>query len=189
MLKSEYSGISKQKNPNCVLFMKTRMILAALLCSAALASAQSLFTASLDSAQETGSAANNSSATGDGTFTLNPDGSLSYNVTYSGLQGTWSANHIHGPAAPGASAGVLYFLNHSSTGPGSGVLSGTTPVLTSQQIDWLNDELLYVNIHSSFSSGGEIRGQIVPVPEPSTWALMGFGALATLWAARRRRAK
>lgn len=45
----------------------------------------------------------------------------------------------------------------------------------------------YLNIHTSTFGGGEIRGLLVPVPEPQTYALMlaGLGVLA--WVARRQR--
>jgi hypothetical protein len=44
----------------------------------------------------------------------------------------------------------------------------------------------YLNLHTSTYSGGEIRGLLVPVPEPETYALMlaGLGVLG--WAARRK---
>jgi hypothetical protein len=35
--------------------------------------------------------------------------------------------------------------------------------------------------------GGEIRGQITPVPEPSTLALLGIGAVGSRQYLRRRR--
>lgn len=45
----------------------------------------------------------------------------------------------------------------------------------------------YLNIHTSAFPGGEIRGQLTLLPEPSTWAMMliGFGAIGG--AMRRRR--
>ncbi|MBL8349321.1 MAG: FxDxF family PEP-CTERM protein [Burkholderiaceae bacterium] len=44
----------------------------------------------------------------------------------------------------------------------------------------------YLNIHSSYKSGGEIRGFLAPVPEPETYALMLAGLGLVGWAAKRR---
>ena len=46
----------------------------------------------------------------------------------------------------------------------------------------------YLNIHSAAYPGGEIRGFLVPVPEPETYALMMAGLGLVGLAARRRRA-
>lgn len=43
----------------------------------------------------------------------------------------------------------------------------------------------YLNIHSSFAPGGEIRGFLAPVPEPETFALMLSG-LVVVGCMRRR---
>ncbi len=45
----------------------------------------------------------------------------------------------------------------------------------------------YFNIHSTFAPGGEIRGFVEVVPEPSTYALMVTGLLGLGLTARRRR--
>lgn len=46
----------------------------------------------------------------------------------------------------------------------------------------------YLNIHSTFAAGGEIRGFLAPVPEPATVALLLSGLGLVGWAARRRQA-
>ena len=46
--------------------------------------------------------------------------------------------------------------------------------------------LAYWNIHSAGFPGGEIRGFLAPVPEPSTLALFGLGAAAMAWRLRRK---
>ena len=167
--------------------MKALLFLVGLSVSIAVAQAQSSFTVMLSGAEEF--PANNSPATGSGTLTLNPNNSLTYNITYSGLSGDWSANHIHGPAGRGTNASVIFTLNHTPSGSThAGTLSGTTPILTAPQISALQNEFWYVNIHSTPNfAGGEIRGQIVPVPEPSTLALLGLGAGSVGWWIRRRR--
>ena len=169
--------------------MKIRMILAVLLCSAALVSAQS-YIANLNSAQE-GNPNNTSTATGIINATLSGS-TFTFNGSFSGLVAPVNNGgfHIHGPAAIGANASVIFPLYPTmtlSSDQRSGTMAGSV-TMNSQQIDWLNQNLLYFNIHSTTFTGGEIRGQILPVPEPSTWALMGFGTLGLLWRLRRKKA-
>lgn len=45
----------------------------------------------------------------------------------------------------------------------------------------------YLNIHTSFVGGGEIRAFLAPVPEPETYALMLAGLAGVLTIARRRK--
>ena len=45
----------------------------------------------------------------------------------------------------------------------------------------------YINFHTTQFPGGEIRGQIQPIPEPETYALMLAGLGAALVARRRHR--
>jgi hypothetical protein len=78
---------------------------------------------------------------------------LTWTVTYSGLTAT--AGHIHGPAAPGANAGVqVPFKDLASPIKGSATL-------TDAQISDLEAGKLYINLHTADNKGGEIRGQLV----------------------------
>ena len=53
----------------------------------------------------------------------------------------------------------------------------------------LQNGLGYLNVHSTFRPGGEIRGNLHAVPEAGTWAMMliGFGGVG--FAMRYRRPK
>lgn len=170
--------------------MNKKLALLTLLLGLVSAQAQSQFSVTLNSAQEVGSG-NNSTAIGSGSLTLNLDGTVTYNITYSGLTGDFTASHIHGSATafPGVNAGVLVGLVNSPTDTRSGALQGTTAALTSQQAGFLTAGSAYVNIHSTTFPGGEIRGQLVAVPEPSTVALglLGSGLIGASALRRRQR--
>jgi hypothetical protein len=81
---------------------------------------------------------------------------LTWKVTYSGLTGPATGGHIHGPAAPGANAGIVVpFTGNLNAQP----IQGQTTVTPTQYGD-LAAGLWYVNIHSAQFPGGEIRGQL-----------------------------
>ena len=157
------------------------------------------FNVSLDSAQEN-NPLDTSSATGVGTLTFDTTlNTLTFNNNFqwSGLSADSTLSHIHGPALPSLSAGVLYNLTptYTQVGPGirqgtfSGTLSlvdGTGNFTIAQQVSQLENGQWYLNIHSTAFPGGEIRGQIVLVPEPSMLALLGLGAGGLVWGWRRR---
>ncbi|HLO42321.1 MAG TPA: CHRD domain-containing protein [Phycisphaerales bacterium] len=120
--------------------------------------------------------------TGSGSATVTLDtvsGAVTVSGTYQNMQGTVTASHIHGLAAPGVNAGVIVTITH--TGGTSGTLSANG-ILNATQIQGMLDGLTYVNVHSTFKSTGEIRGQVVPTP--ASLAMLGLGGLV---AARRRR--
>ncbi|MDX1409103.1 MAG: CHRD domain-containing protein, partial [Saprospiraceae bacterium] len=82
---------------------------------------------------------------------------------FSGLIGTPTASHVHGPALVGQNAGVQIPLTIASTGGGSGYAEGSA-TLTAQQAQDLLDGLWYVNVHTTAFPGGEIRAQLSVSP-------------------------
>jgi hypothetical protein len=103
---------------------------------------------------------NASTATGDGTFRLNPaTKELTWVVMFTGLSGPATAAHIHGPAAPGANAGVVVPFDPPKAPAGE--IKGSK-TLTDAQIADLQSGKYYANIHTDANKGGEIRGQLMP---------------------------
>jgi hypothetical protein len=132
------------------------------------------FIANMDGAQDGGGA-----RTGTGQVLLYLTGTtLSFsNGTYSGLSGTVTLAHIHGPAPIGSSAGAIFDLipTFITTGASSGTIAAGNVSLSAANANNLLNGLLYINIHTTTFGGGEIRGQILPIPEPSSAALILLG--------------
>jgi hypothetical protein len=144
-----------------------------------------LFDVVLDGLQEVPS--NVSPGTGSGTMSLDAvTTNLSWNISFTGLVGNYTASHIHGPATPGVNAGVLVTLPLTSGGGSSGSMVGSA-IISATVRDHLLNDLTFVNVHSTTFPGGEIRGQITLIPEPSSIALLAIGSAAGLLHWRRRR--
>lgn len=130
---------------------------------------------------------------------------LKVHVDFSGLLGTSTAAHIHSAtASPFTGVAGVATTTPSFSGFPSGVTSGTydnTLDLTSAS-SW-NPSFVtanggttaaaeaalasgfaagksYLDIHTTVVPGGEIRGFLVPVPEPASLAVTVFGALLML---------
>lgn len=124
-----------------------------------------------------------SPGTGSGTLAYDDVSNLlNWNISFSGLIGTETAAHFHGPAPAGSNGGIQIGLPLGSPLVGSATLTAT-------QETQLLGELWYLNIHTTTNTAGEIRGQLLlaPIPEPETYAMMiaGLGLIGI--AARRKR--
>jgi hypothetical protein len=118
--------------------------------------------ASMTPAQETGTLTGNPTGSGTTTGTYNATkNQLQYNVTWTGLTGTATLGHFHGPAAAGSNASpVITFnlINNASAGSATGTINLTD----AQEADLLAGKW-YTNIHTATNGAGEIRGQITAV--------------------------
>ena len=94
-----------------------------------------------------GCAASNSDGVG-------PGGRASVPPAPASTPGDAKAAHFHGPAAPGANAGVEVPI---PVGPSP--MKGTATLTDAQMADFLGGKI-YVNIHTEANKGGEIRGQL-----------------------------
>jgi CHRD domain-containing protein/PEP-CTERM motif-containing protein len=148
---------------------------------------------------------------GIGFFILNDaQNALSYDVTLTGLDldGLQTPNNpndnvtrTHFHAAPAGQNGGIVFgqidPNHDLddrvlnpvTGRITGVWDGNEgngTTLAAQLANLLAGNL-YFNVHTSDHAGGEIRGQVLIVPEPGTWLLGILGCALGYLVWRRRR--
>lgn len=140
-------------------------------------------TAILDGAQANAGAGTGSSGTGSASMTFDDSTSLfTWSGSFTGLTDDFTVAHFHGPALPGANAGVaLGFAVSLNPDNRSGTFAGSSTLSSGQATDLLAG-LWYINIHSDFAPAGEIRGQVVP--EPTTAGLLALGTL--LLGLRRR---
>lgn len=137
-----------------------------------------LFSANLSGSQEV--PPNLSPATGFGSVLLSDDQtSITVSLNFSGLLAAQTAAHIHGPAAPGVNGPVVFPLP-------LGQVSNAVFAITPAQAATLMNELFYFNVHSQQFPGGEIRGQILAVPEPAPWGLVALGLAALAIRARAK---
>lgn len=163
------------------------------------------------------SPANGSPGTGTATFSYDDVTHMfSINTSFSGLQGTTTASHIHAaavfsnPGINGGTAGVATttptfagFPLGVTSGSYSNILDltqagswnpsfitnngGTTASAEAAFISFVNTGRSYLNIHTSSVGSGEIRGFLVTVPEPTSCLLASLGLTSLGFSARRRR--
>jgi len=162
-----------------------------------------VYSASLSGANE--NPATPSLGTGTALVTVDLDAlTMRVQATFSGLTGTTTNAHIHCCATPPGNVGVatttptflgfpagvtfgsydntLNLALSSSYNPAFVTANGSVDGAMNTLLDGLSAGRAYLNIHTSFRSGGEIRGFLAAVPEASTWALMlaGLGGLLLL---------
>lgn len=100
--------------------------------------------------------ANASQGSGSVDAVLNKDTNLlRWKVNYTGLSGSATAGHFHGPAEVGANAGVVLPLPGVTSTPSEG-----SATLTAAQAADLMAGRWYANIHTAAHPGGEVRGQM-----------------------------
>jgi hypothetical protein len=118
--------------------------------------------ASMSPAQETGTLTGSPTGSGTTTGTYNAaTNSLTYSVTWTGLTGTATLGHFHGPALAGSVASPVITFNLINNGS-AGSASGTVTLSDPQEADLLAGKW-YANIHTATNGGGEIRGQVTAV--------------------------
>lgn len=189
----------------------TLLALAVLCLSTTLAAAPLMYTATLNGASENPAVI----TAGIGTAYVEIDiaaMTLYVSTSFSGLTGTTTVAHIHccidapgnvgvatpTPTFPGFPAGITsgtYSQSFdltlaSSFRSGFITANGGTPASAAMALaNGLAAGQAYLNIHSTFSPGGEIRGFFTPVPEPSTTALTALPILLSVLYLRRRGAR
>lgn len=149
---------------------------------------------------------NATSAIGTGTASYDTDTlMLQVDLTWSGLSSAATAAHMHCCSGPGANSNIaVSFGGFPSTVSGMysnmfdlgdvtsfgatfiGLNGGTADSARAALLAGLGEDLAYFNIHTTSFPGGEIRGDIATVPEPSGLLPFGLGLLGIVGLARRR---
>jgi hypothetical protein len=140
------------------------------------------FTISATGVQETPPNASGAVGGGIAIFDSSAD-TISVSLFFAGLSAPATASHIH-LGVPGVPGPVIVSFVPFTPAATFGSISGGPLPFPVVDIPALLAGNTYFNIHDSVFPGGEVRGQLVPVPEPATMGLLALGALACL--SRRR---
>jgi hypothetical protein len=166
--------------------------------------AATVFSASLSGANEV--PPSGSAGTGSITVTLSGD-TLSVVEVFSGLSSPTTAAHIHCCGAVGLNESVALPFTTFQTGVTAGSFTGTFDLTNpavylaafvtaeggtaagaeSALVAGLNSGQTYANIHTMVDPGGEIRGQLVAVPEPAMLLLAAIALAAFALPGRAKR--
>lgn len=102
--------------------------------------------------------------------------------------------HIHDgiTSSFAANGGVIFNfvtlgLAPNVTANSGGIFNQTITLSTAQETQLLAGAL-YVNVHTTTNGGGEIRGNLIAVPEPSSMALIGLTLTGLAYRRFRRKA-
>jgi hypothetical protein len=184
---------------------------AALCCAGAAPAGLVVYTANLDGPSESPPNASPGTGHAEVDFDLTTH-FMRVRVTFSGLLGTTTASHIHSATAiPGTGTALVATQTPTFVNFPLGVTAGSYDMTFDTSLDstWnpafvtahggtvavaeaffassLDAGTAYLNIHTTVVPGGEIRGFLQAVPEPSSLALLGAGCAGLAGWLRRRR--
>lgn len=133
------------------------------------------------------------------------------NVPFFDLLGTTTAAHIHCctvdplvglamvatpqptfPGFPGGVTGATYSATLDLLDPASynpafiTAFGGSAASAEAALLNGIDQHQAYLNIHTTLYPGGEIRGFLVPIPEPSSWAMLALGLAGIAYTVRKR---
>ncbi len=114
---------------------------------------------------------------------------------FANLTGVATGFHIHNPGTASftTNGGVIIDFLGLGLAPNvtanAGGIFNQTVTLTAAQETALLSNFLYVNAHTAANPGGEIRGNLVAVPEPTSMALIGLSLSGLAYRRFRRNAK